>query len=657
MIKAFDICLILIFILIFSWGLRRRVEVWKIGKEDKNINKFFPGLKSFLIDIIFHRRILRELYPGLIHLFLFYGFLIPLGIIFAVQFVFSLPLFLARGLSLFLDLLGFTALLALLLAFHRRYVTHPPRLDNRREDLIALLLPTLIILSGFMLEGARLSVVKDVARAWTPVGNGVAIILNLIIKKSTSLSTFALIMFRIHLFLVFLSLSLIPYSKLFHIVSSSTNIIFRSLRHRGALPYLNLEDERAESFGVSKIQEFTWKALLDLDACTRCGRCEDNCPAHLTQKPLSPKRIIINLRDHMRLHVSRLRKSKSKEIKSEESPPLVGKVIDKDSLWACTTCGSCMEHCPVYVEHVEKIVEMRRYQVLMESNFPEELMLTFKGLERNSNPWGISRDSREDWAKELNLPLLSQVEGNNLDYLFFVGCLRSYDERNKKVMLAMVKILNFLKIKFAILGKEEGCCGDPARRVGNEYLYQLLAQANIETFNRYKIKKILTTCPHCYNTLKNEYPQLGFKGEIIHHAQFLLEQIKNGKLKFEKPLDKILTYHDPCYLGRYNGIYEEPRKILNSVLSLRIKEMKRSRKDSFCCGAGGGWMWMEERTGKRINTARLEDALKVKPEWIATTCPFCVTMLSDAVKEKNLEDELKVLDIVEVLERAISEKE
>jgi Fe-S oxidoreductase len=289
----------------------------------------------------------------------------------------------------------------------------------------------------------------------------------------------------------------------------------------------------------------------------------------------------------------------------------------------------------------------------MESKFPEELTAAFRGLEKNSNPWGLGYDDRASWVEELDVPILSEIDGKDIEYLFFVGCIRSYDDRNKKVAVAMARILNHLGVKFAVLGIEEGCCGDPARRAGNEYLYQILAQSNIETFNRYHVKRILTTCPHCYNTLKFEYSQLGFKSEVIHHAEFLQKKIEEGQLKPEQYLNKRITYHDPCYLGRYNGIYEPPREVLKSLSTSGLKEMIRSRADSLCCGAGGGWMWMDEKIGKRINIQRLENALSTNPEWIATACPFCVTMFHDAIKDKNLEDDIKIWDIVELVELSL----
>ena len=653
MIKTFDIFFILLAMMAFIWGMKRRFRLWRIGKNFEPSGKMRTRLKSLLIEGIAHRRIFQDFYPGLLHLFIFLGFLIPLLVIIITQFMFTLPPWIALPLSLVLDLIALAAITGVILILFRRYVSRPSRLDNRAYDLSALVLILFILLTGILLESLRLSVISKDIQTWAPVGKALAALINFSGMKMNAKSFLAMIVFRIHFFLILTTIAYIPYSKLFHIVSSPINMLFRSLEPKGILSHLNLEDEEAESFGVAKIEEFTVKQLMDLDACTRCGRCQDHCPAHLTEKPLSPKKVIKDLKDHMSQRGPQLIKAREKGSELEEVPPLVGNVIQKDELWACTTCRSCMEHCPVYIEHIDKIVDMRRYQVLMESKFPEELTSAFKGLETHSNPWGMGRDARADWAEEMDVPILSENPAKDIEFLFFVGCIRSYDDRNKKVTESMTKILNHLGIKFAILGMEEGCCGDPARRVGNEYLYQILAQANIDTFKRYKIKKILTTCPHCYNTLMVEYPQLGFSCDVVHHTVFLQEAIQNSRIKLDTPLNKKLTYHDPCYLGRYSGIYKSPRDVLKSIRSLDFRETVHSQIDSLCCGAGGGWMWMDEKIGKRVNIHRLEDVLTTHPEWIATACPFCVTMFDDAIKDKGMEDKLKIWDIAEVVEQAL----
>ena len=655
MIQTIDIFFILCVLVVFFWGTNRHFRVWRTGVQDDRSDRMGYRLKTLITEGITHRSILRDPFPGTLHLFIFFGFLIPLLVIFIVQFMFTLPLPLSNIVSLLLDIVGFAAFISILLVLYRRYITRPPRLSNTSDDLAALLLLLIIILTGFLVEGLRLSVIGKDKQAWAPIGNTIASLWNATGMDNSVKGTLTTLLFRIHFFLVLATIVYIPFSKLFHIISSPLNILYRSLEPKGTVSHMDLEDEEAESFGISTIEEFSWKHLMDLDACTQCGRCQDYCPAYLTEKPLSPKVLIKDLKDHMYLTIPQLLRQKAQASDNTEILPLVGKVIAEDVLWTCTTCRSCMEHCPVYVEHVDKIIDMRRYQVLMESKFPEELTTAFRGLEKNSNPWGLGFDTRADWVGEMNVPILSEIGGKEIDYLFFVGCIRSFDDRNKKVTQAMIKILNHLGVKFAILGLEEGCCGDPARRVGNEYLYQILAQANIDIFQKYNIKRILTSCPHCYNTFKNEYPQLGFSSEVLHHTTFLWESLKKGQLKLTENRIKTITYHDPCYLGRYNDIFEPPRNILRSLPHMDVREMKRSRADSLCCGGGGGWMWMDEKIGKRINIERLEDALATSCEGVATACPFCVTMFNDAIKDKALENDFQIWDIAELIADSISE--
>lgn len=649
MIKTIDIFIIFLSLGIFIWGIRRRTRLWFVGTPEDRSGLTKDRLKSLFADGIFHKRILQERYPGYLHLFIFVGFLLPLAVIIFTQVMFSLPGIPAQILSVLLDLVGLLAIISIVLFLFRRFVTRPSRLDNRPEDLVVLLLILAILLTGMLLESLKLNIIGREVSVWAPIGQVFSHLIQLSGIHIQTQSLLAKIVFRIHFFLVLGTIAYIPFSKMFHIISSPMNMFFRSFKIKGELSFIDLEDENRETFGVAKIEEFTWKQLMDLDACTRCGRCQDHCPAFLTEKPLSPKKFIQDLKNHMHTRAPQVLQSRADGKPVESQVELMdGGVIEKDSLWACTTCRSCMDHCPVYVEHIDKIIDMRRYQVLVASQFPEELVAAFKGLERNSNPWGLGHDTRADWIQELDIPIMAEYQGKDLDLLFFVGCIRSYDDRNKKVSIAMAKIMKHLGIKFAILGMEEGCCGDPARRVGNEYLYQILAQTNIETFRRYGVKEIITTCPHCFNTLKNEYPQLGFQAEVTHHTTFLEDQIRKGALTLNLPLNKKLTYHDPCYLGRYSGIYESPRDVLRSIPSLQLQEMQRTKKDSLCCGAGGGWMWMDEKIGKRINIRRLEDALKTNPEWIATACPFCVSMFDDAIKNTNRENELKIWDIAEL---------
>lgn len=666
MIKAIDLFFILLAFGFFSWGLSRRFRLWQIGKEDHRFDKMSTRIKSFLMEGIVHTRILKELYPGLIHLLLFLGFLIPFTVIVITQFVFTLPPGLARLLSLALDLIGLAAIAAVILAIYRRYVTRPSRLDNQAEDLIALILILFILLTGFTLEGLRLSVIGKDAQAWAPLGKAAAALLGLTGMSASAKGLLAMLIFRIHFFLVLGTIAYVPYSKLFHLISSPMNMIFRSLEPKGTLTHLDLEDEKAESFGVAKIEEFTWKQLLDLDACTRCGRCQDHCPAYLTEKPLSPKKLITDLKDHMYVRAPQILRAKSRGTDLEPLPPLVGNVIEESVLWTCTTCRSCMEHCPVYVEHVDKIVDMRRYQVLMESKFPAELNAFFRNMETNSNPWGIGFASRAEWAEGLEVKLIN--EHPDAEFLFWVGCAGSFDEEGKKIAKAMVSIMNKAGLNFAILGTEEKCCGDSARRLGNEYLFQMQAAENIDLFKKYNIKKIITICPHGYNTFKNEYPSLLQllpsvspdtkeklkKIEVIHHTQLLHKLLQAEKLPLKSKLESLLTYHDSCYLARYNGIINEPREILKRLNSRRMVEPQNNKEHSLCCGGGGGLMWTEESLGTRINHLRTEELIATQAEVTATSCPFCLTMLQDGFKDKG-ENESKVKDIAQLVADLLEE--
>ena len=449
----------------------------------------------------------------------------------------------------------------------------------------------------------------------------------------------------------FLIYFIVSRSPLKHLFLSPLNIYFRSLKLRGALQPIPNFDE-VETYGVSQIREFTWKQLLDLEACTRCGRCQEHCPAHLTEKPLSPKKVILDLRSH--LHEKGKPLIWNQTPKEDEDRSLVGDIISEETLWACTFCLNCYEQCPVFISAFDKIIDMRRYLVLMETKYPSELREVFRNMERKSNPWGVEKHLRSDWAKELGVKTLA--EDPEVEILYYPGCFKGFDDRNKKVAASMVKILNKVGVKFGILGKEEGCCGDPARRIGNEYLYKILAEANIETLNRYQVKKILTSCPHCFNNLKNEYPQFGGHFEVLHQTDFLNNLLDRKKLKLKGGTPLTVTYHDSCYLGRYNRIYETPRKILTSIPGVSLREMDQNRSRSFCCGGGGGRMWMEEHLGKRINEVRIEQALQSKPDVIATACPYCLTMLGDGLKAKGVEESIKIFDLSELIQKSMDEE-
>jgi Fe-S oxidoreductase len=420
------------------------------------------------------------------------------------------------------------------------------------------------------------------------------------------------------------------------------NVFFAPLTPKGRLPGLDLE--KTETFGVGTLTEFTWKDLFDLYNCTECGRCTSGCPANVSGKQLDPKLLILDLQAHL-LDAGPKLLGKGGNGPAEEA--MVGKVIADNVLWACTTCRWCVEACPVFIEHVPKIVDMRRWLVLTEARFPPELQPTFRNLENNGNPWQMAWQTRADWAQDLGVKILSAV--GQAEYLYWVGCYGSFDERNKKVARAVVRLLQAAGVDFAILGTEEKCTGEPARRAGHEYLYQTLAQGNIETLKRYQFQKIVTACPHCLNTIRNEYPNFDGHFTVIHHTELLNELIRSGRLRVSPELDKRVTYHDPCYLGRYNDLFDPPRQVLDSIGRGELVEMRLNKARSFCCGGGGGRVWMEEHEGRRVNQVRVEQAVEVSPDILASACPFCLTMFEDGVKGKEVADRIKTQDIAELV--------
>jgi Fe-S oxidoreductase len=434
-------------------------------------------------------------------------------------------------------------------------------------------------------------------------------------------------------------------------------------------------DPEKDQFGVAQVEQFTWKGLLDFSTCTECGRCQSQCPAWNTAKPLSPKLLVLSLRDHAYAKAPYLLGGGGKDLTGEEKAteaqlahmdvlalaegnrPLIGTeeeqgVIDPDVLWSCTTCGACVEQCPVDIEHIDHIVDMRRYQVLIESSFPSEAGVMLRNLENKGNPWGAPQNTREDWTKGLDFEI-KRVGEEEFDYLFWVGCAGAFEDRAKKTTRAVATLLHEAGVDFAILGEGETCTGDPARRIGNEFVFQMLAQQNVETLQEAKVKRIVATCPHCFNTLGNEYEQLGLKVEVVHHTQLLAHLVAEGKLTPVQPVDGGVTYHDPCYLGRHNRVFEAPREVLGSAIEGGLTEMPRNSERSFCCGAGGARMWMEEKIGKRINVERTEEALATGAKTIAVGCPFCYTMIGDGVTGKGEQDNVEVVDVASVLLRSI----
>jgi Fe-S oxidoreductase len=610
-------------------------------------------LGKVIVYVIGQARLIGgDFWPGLMHATIFWGFIIlTLGTIEffgkGVMESFSLPFLSNTAPYLILeDLFSVAVIVAVSYAAFRRLVTRPRRLTLSMEGLWILLLIFGLMVTDLTTDAARIVRFPAATDRWQFAGAALAAALAhvpgavpLIFHVSWWLHTVILLGFLVWL----------PYSKHLHVLAAPFNVFFAPLTPKGRFQSMDLE--KAETFGAGTITDLTWKDLFDLYNCTECGRCTSRCPASMSGKELDPKMLILNLQEHLLTGAGRL----TGQPGTESGPPgdgsgdhaMVGGVIHDNVLWACTTCRWCVDACPVFIEHVPKIVDMRRWLVLTESRFPNELQPAFRNLETNGNPWQMSWQARTEWAQGLGVRLMSDV--NEADYLYWVGCYGAFDERNKKVARAFVKLLQTAGVDFAILGNEEKCTGEPARRLGHEYLYQTLAQGNIETLKRYRFQTIVTACPHCFNTIRNEYPDFDGHFRIIHHSQLLDELVRSGRLPVVQDGTERITYHDACNLGRYNDVYEEPRRVLASVSRTELAEMRLSRSRGFCCGGGGGRVWMEENEGRRVNQVRVEQAMEVNPDILASACPFCLTMFEDGVKAKEVGDRIKTRDIAEVL--------
>ncbi len=666
---------------VFAYVAYRLAKILLLGGKEDRFDRIPERLKGVLVFVFGQRRVVRER-SGWGHFVIFWGFLlITLGTVegfirgvwpgFSYRTLLD-PVylgFLYLPLSLAIDLVSFGVLVALCVALYRRYVQKPLRLESddahaKVDATIIIGLIFVLIIFMFLMRGAEINTARYQGEleigstAWAPISAFVArFFLGGPITTDVQLGqqeVFYAFFWWIHNIIILAFLIYIPFSKHLHLLGAIPNVFFRSFKPRGELVKMDLEDETVESYGISKIEEYTWKQLLDEWACTECGRCQENCPAFLTDKKLSPSRVIHHLKLHLKEKGEILIAGKPEEALDDQqkavlAKQLIGDVVTEEEIWDCTTCAACMENCPVFIEHIPKLVDLRRYLVLTESRFPSEVQAVFRNMETNYNPWSMGYASRGDWAKDLGVKTFAEV--GEADVLFWVGCAGSFDDRAKQISQAVVKILNAAGVSFAILGEEEMCCGDSARRIGNEYLAQTLMQGNVDVMANYKFKKILVTCPHGYNTLKNEYPQFGGNYEVVHHTEFLLDLLRAGKLSLPKGLNGngLITYHDSCYLGRYNEIYEQPRELLKAIPGAKLVEMDRIRHKSFCCGAGGGRMWMEETVGVRINEKRSEGAIQTGAKTIGVACPFCLTMFEDGMKAKGEEENIQVADIAELI--------
>ncbi len=635
----------------FLWTLWGKVRVLARADNEDRLDRPAHRLWNTFRIAFAQSKMFKDGPSGLMHALIFWGFLVLLFralqffiIGFFPGFQIDFPGFKIVSQVYLLVKDGFVLLviLACLYALFRRLVIKPKRLNLSGEGIVILGLILAIMVSDIVFDAAEIAAFSNLAGWGSPLGTG----LSSLLAGRVPFDLYYLwqVGFWVHVLSILIFLNLLPRSKHFHIITSIPNVFLGNVTQTGnQLHRLDFEDESRETFGVTRIEEFSWKKLLDLHTCTECGRCDVFCPALNSDKPLSPKQFTIDLRDHLNEQTPALLSNKE----TNESPNLLGGVIQDATIWSCTTCGACEEECPVMIEYVNKMIDLRRGLVLTEDRYPKELAGAFKSLETHSNPWGFPDTQREAWAQELNV---KQWDKNNpTEYLYFVGCNGSFDSRGKKVSAAVVQALTKAGVDFSILGNREGCTGDPARRLGNEYLFDMLASQNAGTFKEQGVIKVIVHCPHCFNTLKHEYPEYRVKLEVIHHSEILADLIKENKLTTGSATDETVVVHDSCYMGRHNKVYEAPREILKSAASPdAVKEVDTSRERGTCCGAGGARFLLEE-TGTRISHNRVDELMQAKPDTIAVSCPFCVLMLEDALKAKNLADRVKVKDISEML--------
>lgn len=690
---------------LFAKAVHRRYSYLKLGRPADFRREGRERLKDFLTEVFGQKKLLKDRKSGIMHFVIFYGFvilqfgaldLIAKGLLGGR----NLPVPGYEAFALLQEITAIAVLAAIGYAAFRRYVEKLARLKQGWQ-------PSIVI---FFISGLMLSVLLSLAfeRVWrgydasayAPVSSLIAAGFKWMPGAAAGAAFYACWWFHLLILLAFLVY--VPQSKHFHIMTAPLNLWFRRKEPVGRLKKLDLENEEAESFGAGRIEDFTQKQMLDFYSCVECGRCTNVCPAANTGKALSPMHLIVKLRDHLvekgaavtskspwlpqfafsasggGAHVMEAvrelgpqwaasgitdirptLKWQQDSWKVRDKPAveadLIGDVITEDEIWSCTTCRNCEDQCPVGNEHVDKIVDLRRHLVLMQGSMPHEGQRAMQNIERQGNPWGLNRNDRDKWTADMEgIPVPTVREHPDFEYLFFVGSMGSYDPRSRKVTRAFVRLLREAGVSFAILGNEERNSGDTPRRLGNELLFQQLCAENIAVFAKYGVRKIVTACPHTYNTLKNEYPDFGLAGvEVLHHTDLLERLIRSGKLTPRHEVKERVAYHDSCYLGRYNNVYDQPRNILRSIPGVELVEMERSRDNGMCCGAGGGMMWMEGASGKRVNVARTEQALETYPTVIGSACPYCLAMMEDGVKMKEAEDRVKARDISELLEQSV----
>ena len=679
---------------LFAYLLKTRYTYIKLGKKVEFEDNVKERLRKIWVYVFGQKKLLKDKKSGAIHVMFFYGFLLVQ--LSAIDFIWKglapgshLPLGpLYPAFTFFEEIVTLVILVAVVWAFYRRYIEKLVRLKRGWKSGLVL-----IFIGGLMvsvLVGNGMAMIWHGHEAtWSePVASSMAFIFSWL-PEAAAITVFY-IMWWVHLLFLLSFLVYVPQSKHFHLITGPANVYFHRLDKVGRLRPINFEEEENEdpeaeeempSFGVGRIQDFTQAQMIDFYACVECGRCTNMCPATGTGKMLSPMDLIVKLRDHLTFTGAVETKKKpwvpalafqgtkgnqlamaagaeGAVIEDIYSPSLIGDVITEEEIWACTTCRNCEDQCPVMNEHVDKIIDLRRYLVMTEGKVNPDAQRAMTNIERQGNPWGLNRKEKENWRDarpDIHIPTVKEVSkaGEEFEYLFWVGSMGSFDNRSQKIALSFAHLMNEAGVKFAILGNKEKNSGDTPRRLGNEFLFQELAGSNISEFEKAGVTKIVTIDPHAYNIFKNEYGDFGWNGEVLHHTEMLYDLVQEGRLKPQYAVEETITFHDSCYLGRYNDVYDAPREVLKAIPGVKLVEMDRNRETGMCCGAGGGLMWMEEHVGNRVNVARTEQALEVNPTIISSGCPYCLTMLSDGTKAKEVEETVGTYDIAELLEKSV----
>ena len=659
-----------------AFGFWRRWRMWRTGAPMSDLGGWGKRVrktaKLVVLDTLGHRRFIRhELYPGVMHFALFWGVAVLLAATALTALEHNAAEYLGRELwtiqwrvqtGFVWDVFGgLVTAIGVGMAVWRRYVIRPERLSSVLDDGATLGLLALVLFSGFLLEGLRIGATElnpvsgfyaPASAPWSPVGYVFARALSGLGMEPGGMETAHAVTWWLHVGIVTAGTVYVAlaFGKLSHIVAAPLNILLRPDRRCGVLRPMG-DFEQLDTFGARDLPDLPWNQLLAFDACTNCGRCQDQCPAWASGKPLSPRKLMQDLRAYMEQRAPELLAVRPGETAPEPARSMVSDAAGEEALWSCTTCAACAKACPVFIEHVDTIVDMRRYLVLEEAKAPPMAQAALQNLEQRGHPWRGTTLSRTDWMAGLNVPTMAEQPG--AEYLLWVGCTGALVDRCVEVTRAVVAVLMRAGVDFAVLGDEETCTGDPARRLGNEYLFQKLARANIETFSRYNVNKIITMCPHCYNTLRHEYRQLGGHYQVQHYSELVARLIEDGRLMpSENGSQGSVAYHDPCYLGRHNGVYDAPRQVLDAVPGLKRSEMKLTRDEALCCGGGGGLTWIDE-TGTRMSHVRMDHFLQTDAETLATTCPFCLQMFEEAVSAMGVEGSRRVRDVAEILNEAL----